>query len=314
MQKRKFSEMRQPIQNIHPDFYNSPCPEVSRYSISGEKINLRDLAGKVIIIRFSRFYRQDLPNLIYLQHLADKYRDQGVFLIFIDSIGKYDEDGVSKIVNLHFPIIEDDGYLRGLFNAYPEDTIIVDRDFTLKFKYQLASKPLIYNEVMKWAFSHQLPPLISEKELAQIIQNISFYDVLNEKRERVRQIRNKRILLTLFTSACTGCQETSRVLLLKEVARKLDSDKVKILLLFGKGNNAEAIRQYAILNEWDEFPFTVGVIEDSKDLSKREYYQLFQFDTDPRTFIIDSAGKLLFLETRKMSKMINLDYLKKLLG
>lgn len=313
IQERKSFESRQIKQNIRSDFYNLPCPEITIYSTAGENINLRNLAGNVIIIRFSQFYRQDLPNLVYLQHIADKYRNQGVSLIFINSLGKHDKDAINKIVNLSSPIVENDGSITALFNALPEDVIIIDRDFTIKFKYHRASKTLIFNEVMKWAFADQTKPIYTQgAALERLIQKLAFYDVINRKRIRVDQLQEKNILLTLFASACTGCEENTRILLLKEIAKNIDQDKVHILILFGKGNNINAIRQYAALNEWNEFPFIVGVIEDSEDLPQKKYYQIFQLDTDPRTFIINSEGKLIFAETLKTTKVINLDYLKKL--
>ncbi|MFQ6082477.1 MAG: peroxiredoxin family protein [Candidatus Aminicenantia bacterium] len=272
IKQRQLSGISQLNQNIQSDFYNFPCPDITKYTIKGEEIQFSDLAGNVIILRFSRFYRQDLPNLVYLQHLANKYRDQGVSLIFINSLGKHDNEAINKIVNLTAPILEDEGSISALFNAQPEETIIVDRNFTIKFKHRLVKKAVIYNEVIKWTYADQPRPIsISEDELAKIIQNLTFYDVLNKERKRVDQIKEKGLLLTLFTSTCTGCEEITRIQLLKEITPKVDLRKVEILLLFGKGNNPRAIRQYAILNEWDEFPITIGVIEDSKDLSDREY-------------------------------------------
>lgn len=314
IQERKYFESRQIKQNIQSDFYNLPCPKITIYSTEGEKINLRNLAGNVIIIRFSRFYRQDLPNLVYLQHLADKYRNQDVYLIFINSLGKHDKDAINKIVNLSSPIVENDGSITALFNALPEDVIIIDRDFTIKFKYHRASNALIFNEVMKWAFADQTKPIyIQEAALERLIQKLTFYDVINKKKIRIDQLQEKNMLLTLFTSTCTGCEENARILLLKETAKNIHQDKVRIMMLFGKGNNVNALRQYAALNEWNEFPFTVAVIEDSEDLPQKEYYQIFQLDTDPRTFIINSEGKLIFAETLKTTKVINLNYLRKLI-
>lgn len=313
-ERQSFIQERQLNRSLQSDFYNLPCPEIIKYSLTGEKIEFSKLAGNVIIIRFSRFYRRDLANLVYLQHLADKYQSQGVSLIFINSLRKHDKEAINKIVNLSSPIVEDDGSISALFNARPEELIIIDRDFTIKFKYHLASKSIIYNEVMKWAFADQSRPIsTSADELAKIVRNLTFYDVVNRKSNIIDQIKNKKILLILFTSTCTGCEENIRVQLLKEVTTKIDQDKSKILLLFGKGNNVNAIREYAILNEWNEFPFTIGVIEDSKDLNEKEYYKIFQLDMDPRTFFINSNGKLIFAETLRTSKLINLNYLKKLL-
>jgi hypothetical protein len=43
---------------------NLDCPELAMNSIEGNRIELRNYAGSVLIIQFSRFYREDLPNLL----------------------------------------------------------------------------------------------------------------------------------------------------------------------------------------------------------------------------------------------------------
>jgi hypothetical protein len=53
------------------DFYNKPCPDVEMYSTDGKKVALSDFSGEVIVIRFKRFHPQDIPYLIYQDHLYD---------------------------------------------------------------------------------------------------------------------------------------------------------------------------------------------------------------------------------------------------
>jgi len=57
LQRQSLIQKRQPTfdQKIQSGFYNSPCPEIIKNSIRGEKINLRELVGNVIIIRFTDF-------------------------------------------------------------------------------------------------------------------------------------------------------------------------------------------------------------------------------------------------------------------
>jgi len=138
-----------------PEFYNTPYPDIALTSINGEIINLKDLIGSVIIIKFSKFYKKDLPDLVYLEHLAGKFRREGVSLIFINSLGKHYKEAINKICIFSSPIIEDDGSVLGLFNANTEETVIVDRNFTVKFKSNINyifNKSLIYNELIKWTF------------------------------------------------------------------------------------------------------------------------------------------------------------------
>lgn len=300
--------------NMGSNFYGMPCPEATLNSISGEKIELRDLAGNVIIIRFSRFYRQDLPNLVYLEHLAGKYKDQGVFLIFVNSLGRHDKEAIGRIVTLSNPIIEDDGSVRGIFNALPEDLVIIDRDHAIRFKYNRASKTVLCNEVLKWTLSNEKQPeAIQTVELERLLHELSYYDVFSGEKYMIGQLSPKAILLTLFTSICTGCEESFRVQLIKELAKGKDPEKVKILMIFGKGNNADAIKDHAEMNEWDESRVSVGVVEDLEGRTSSDYYGLFELDVDPRTFLIGEDKRILFAETLRNSKRINQKYMESLL-
>jgi len=91
---RKSTEANQFNENSSKEFMNMDCPEIVANSVEGTNIALRHYAGNVIIIQFSRFYKEDLPNLVYLRNLADKYRTSGVFLLFIDTRGKHDNNSL----------------------------------------------------------------------------------------------------------------------------------------------------------------------------------------------------------------------------
>ncbi len=136
-------------------------------------------------IKFSKFYKNDLPDLVYLEHLAGKYRDKGVSLIFINSLGKHYKEAISKICSFSSPIIEDDGLILGLFNAMQEETILVDRNFTIKFMSNIEyifNKSLIYNELIKWTFEKSLPyKKTHSEELTLILDQLLFYDLLRKK-------------------------------------------------------------------------------------------------------------------------------------
>jgi hypothetical protein len=175
------------FQNVHSDFFDRPCPEIVAHSINGVNITLRSFAGKVIIVRFSRFYRQELPYIVFLQDLAEKYKKFDTYLLFINSRGKHNQDEINKIVNLAFPVIEDDGSIRTLFNAYPEDTIIIGRDFKIKYKDDRFVKQIVYDELRQWVFENSTPQdLPLQEEISQAIKDMAFYDILKKR-------KNKRI-------------------------------------------------------------------------------------------------------------------------
>jgi len=83
--------IRSQIEEVRSDeLYNTPCPEITLTALNNRIIDLKELIGNVIVIKFSRFYKRDLTHLIYLEHLAGKLKNEGIQLIFVNSLGKHD--------------------------------------------------------------------------------------------------------------------------------------------------------------------------------------------------------------------------------
>lgn len=297
--------------------YNTPCPTMVLNSINNRVFNTKDLIGDVLLIKFSRFYRNDLANLIYLEHLARRFEDDGLHLFFINSRGKHDKNAINSICNFTYPIIEETGYISSAFNAKSEDTIIVDRNFKIRFKLQLYpifNKLLIFNEVKRWIYNENPTPIISpsKEELSSTIDNLLYYNVLSKEEKTIQNHKsNKNVILTIFTSTCTGCRENERIRLLKELSSQINYKKDKIVILFGIGNNPKAIKQFASLNNWNKYPIEVGIINSFGIVKKDIYIRLFSLDIDPRTFIIGKNRKLIFAEDTTNSRQINLRFLSK---
>ena len=163
----------------------------------------------------------------------------------------------------------------------------------------------------KWIYGEEAHvENISHEELCSIMKRLTYYDVIEKKEKHliVPELR-KKIVLTLFTSTCTGCEENFRIQLLKELSSKVDPEKTQIILLFGIGNNSKAIRQIALINGWNEFPITIGVINNLDKHRMNDYYKLFQLNIDPRTFILNRKREIIFAENLKNSRSINLNFL-----
>lgn len=295
------------------DFYNRPCPELSLTSIDGEVINLKDLIGNVIILKFSRFYKKDLPNLIFLEHVAGKFKNLGVSLVFINSLGRHYKKEIEKICSFISPVVEDQGSIAGLFNASLEDTIIVDRDFTIKSKYQGLDKRVIYSDIKRWTQSEGNSSDNSSNECLETqLKKLSYFDVIEKKEKPLfYPTLNKKVIITLFTSICTGCEENNRIQLLKDVSLKMNK-KYKTVFLFGIGNTEKNIRQYALLNNWNKLPISIGVIDRNSLVQLDNYYELFDLNVDPRTIILDSSGAVLFQEYLKNTNSITENFFRKI--
>jgi hypothetical protein len=148
--------------------------------------------------------------------------------------------------------------------------------------------------------------------LSSILRQLSFYDIKQGQKVTLNEMSSKdKVIFTLFTSICAGCLENKRIQLLKELSNKLNPNSSKVIFLFGIGNNINNIKQYSFINGWDEYPITVGVIDELNSFQEDDYYKLFELDTDPRTFILNKKGDVVFAESLKNTKLINLDFLLK---
>lgn len=276
-------------------------------------IDLKNLIGNVIILKFSRFYKRDLPNLLYLEHVAGKFKNFGVSLVFINSLGRHYKKEIEKICNFMSPVVEDQGSIAGLFNASMEDTIIVDRNFIIKSKYLVFDKRVIYSDVKRWTqYEGNSSDDFSNENLETQLKDLFYFDVLEKKEKPLfNPTFNKKVIITLFTSICTGCEENSRIRLLKDVSSGMNK-KYQTVFLFGIGNNEKNIRQYALLNNWDKFPISIGVIDRINPAQLSDYYELFDLNVDPRTLILDSSGAVLFQEYLKNMNSITEKFFRKI--
>lgn len=300
--------MRAPvsISEVEDSFYNSPSPDFNKKTVDGKDIRLSDFKENVIILRFSRFYLEELPYLLYLEHLSKRFKNDGVSLIFVNSSGKHYKESIEKFVHLSSPIIEDDGSISSSFKASPYETIIIGRDHRIKFKYSRADNQTIYNQVLRFAFEGKSPSFLKDEELEGLIKRLSFKDVMDGKLMKVEdKLKGKSVILNLFISTCMGCPEGRRVRLIKEIAKKVGS-KVKILILFGRGNSEEMIREWKERMEF-ESSVKVGVIEGS--FSEEDYLKIFCFDIDPRIMILDNDGKIIYTEKEGDERAMNSEFI-----
>lgn len=308
-------ERNQIVNIVNQEFtFDAPAPDFTMPTISGSNITLSNLSGHVIILRFSRFYLPELPFLLYLEHLSQKFNNE-IRLVFINSLGKHEINAIQKFVRISSPIIEDTGSLRSLFNARLNETIIIGRDYKIKFKNIYVDKKAIYDLVLRYAYGDLPPAAPSKEEIEELIKNLSFYNLETGKTESiVEKINERKSLINLSISTCMTCPETSRVHLIKELSEQIDLDKSQIIFLFGKGNNPKMLKDFIIRMGLDKDSVLAGVIEKGK-LSDSEYYRIFQYDLDPRILIFEKGGKLKFLEKiRDARKLSDVNFLKEKLG
>jgi hypothetical protein len=135
--------------NVRESLNDSYCPEIAIKTSLGETINLRSLAGQIIIIKFTGFYQAEIPYLLYLDYLGDYYKKAGVNLFFVSLRRRNDPLSYEKPLGFIAPVVNDDGFISSQFNASLGDAVIVGKDFRIKFKYDNASNNIIYDQLQK---------------------------------------------------------------------------------------------------------------------------------------------------------------------
>jgi len=297
-------------QNNDSNFYDLPCPEISFPSIDGRNISLKDYIGNVIILRFSRFYLLDLPDLLYLEHVAKRFKTVGVSLLFINTLGKHNSQAISKYITLSSPIIEDDSTITALFNSNRKDTIIIGRDFKIKFKYNQADNLTIFDQVTRQAIEDSPSIDTSDETLNNLIMKLSFRDISSNETENIRdRMKGKKTILNLSISTCIGCSEGRKIGLINEISQKINLEHTQIILLFGRGNSTEMIKEFSGMMALDTSSIRVGVIENGESLSEEEYYKIFKYDINPRLLVFNEGGNLIFSEKLIDSNKMNADYI-----
>lgn len=280
-------------------FYNALCPEVELVDLQGNKFKLSSMMGEVIVLKFTRLLSSELPSLIYMDHVLGRLKEYGLKIFFIYPTKRSNPWSLSeRVAHLSIPIVRDDSTIMDSLNAEANDTIIIGKDFRIKFKHNYVSERTIYNQIVRFL---KVTDLLGKKEelspamLLSIMEKISYQNIDNGRIENIGQVmRNRTAFINLFISTCFGCPVGERIEIMKEVAARCRSSKTEIFFLFGTGNNLRMIEEYAERNQIFGENIRIGVIQKSEDLDRNEYYSLFDFKINPRLFIINKEGENVF--------------------
>ncbi len=290
-------------------FYDQPSPDIEIRNIQGVNNKLSDFVGNIIIIQFTEFLYNEFPKLLYLEHLY-KCSQGNVSLFFVyPSKSKY--SGLINDFNLlSVPIIEDDGPIQAIFNALVDDTIIIGKDFKIKFKSNYFSKYIIYNHVKRFLGDDFPNPFISQEELSSSIKKIDYINIENNEMVNLgMNITDKYSIVNIFISTCMDCSENKRIYLLNEIANEAQLDKTQIVLLFGYGNKFEMVKEFYEKNNLRKM--IVGIIQASEELPHYDYYRIFRLNIDPRMFIFNKNANLIFAEDIENRRKISFDFITK---
>lgn len=286
--------------------FNSPAQDFTKSVYNGDSFTLSNWKGDVIIIHFSKFHLNDLPNLLFFDYLQKRYIKK-VKLLFINTLGKYEESTIKKFICLTSPIIEDDGTISSLYKAGRNETIIIGNDFRMKFKNSFASKKTVASLVEKEVYHDDDQEALEEENLINIFKGITFVDLKSAKRLSLSEIiEKKNVIIHLSISTCMTCPETKKIKILKDLAKDIDEGNNQILFLFGIGNKAKIINLFIERMQLGESSTLCGIINDNSTLKYDDYYKIFEFNIDPRIIIIKKDTKSIYIE-KEGEELLNID-------
>lgn len=297
------------VSSPETSFYNSSCPPLKLVDLAGNQINLKDFQGQVILIYFSNFYSQDISTLIFLNHLWEKFKKDGLNLLVIFASEVIILDHIFRYNHWLFPIIKNDGSVLSSFRSKLNDLIIVNRDFKIKFKLNSPPNTIIYHQILR-NLGLSSPKKLSLSEMEKILKSMSFFDLRTKETKRLTdEIKDKPSLIALFLSPCLGCPVARKIEIFNQAGQKMEKGELSIFYLFAKGNNYALIREYALKNNLFDHNNYVGIINGNQRLTDNDYLNLFDFETDPRLFLINRQGKIVFVENAIDQRSINLKYI-----
>lgn len=271
--------------------------------LQGKEHSADELKGKTALLIFCNIEdEKSLLEAYYYKLLLGKYQDKGL-LVWIVSNAK--NNLVAKDLDRAYaPILvlkDEDGKITkeycdkkvGKFQAF-----IIGADGAVKFRdYDL---PNVAAKMMIEKFLLTGEKTVSKNEFV-INENLPFFEYYDVKKDSVRKLGDfigKPVFLTLFSANCPICKEHRRLILMQEAYQKYGPKGLEVILVYGKDNPLDIIRDYAIKNK---LSFDVGVRKIELD-NIGDYYQSYDLEVDPKSIIINSEGKVAFVEGAKDSE------------
>ena len=268
--------------------------------LQGKEHNTEELKGKTALLIFCNIENEkSLLETYYYKLLLGKYQDKGL-LVWIVSNAK--NNLIAKDLDRAYaPILvlkDEDGKITkkycdkrvGKFQAF-----IVGADRVVKFRdYDL---PNVAVKMMIEKFLLAGEKTVSKNEFV-VNENLPFFEYYDVKKDSIRKLGDfigKPVFLTLFSANCPICKEHKRLALMQETYQKYSPNGLKVILIYGKDNPLDIIRDYATKNK---LYFDVGVRKIEPD-KIGDYYQSYDLEVDPKSIIINSEGKVVFVEGTK---------------
>ncbi|HEX9917009.1 MAG TPA: redoxin domain-containing protein [candidate division Zixibacteria bacterium] len=259
-----------------------------------------ELKGKITLLIFREIKdEKSFLEAYYYKLLLGKYRDKG-FVVWIISTAK-DSLAVKDVAKVYSPILvlkDKDGEITKKYcNKEIEGfrAFIIDRDGIVKFRDYNLPNILVRMTVDRFVLNEE--KLLGEDEFVkgQNLPSLEYYDVKDNSIKKLADFVGKPILLTLFSANCPTCREHKRLLLMQSAYEEYGPKGLRVVLVYGKDNPLSIIRDYV---QKAKLSYDVGVRKVEPEESD-SYYKNYDLEVDPKSIIVTSDGKVIFIEDLK---------------
>jgi hypothetical protein len=105
-------------ESSNPNSYDVQCPAIDLPIIGGPFVNLAEYVGSPILIRFTRMDLREVPHLVFLENVYQKFAKFGLkMFLIIENDNRRTQDG-DHLPELTIPLVEDQGAIASTFRAY----------------------------------------------------------------------------------------------------------------------------------------------------------------------------------------------------
>ena len=280
--------------------YGEVAPSFTLKDLQGKPHSTDELENKIALLIFCNIEdEKSLLETYYYKLLLGKYKDRG-FVVWIISNAK--EKLVAKDVNkTYFPILILEDENGKVVKKYCDkktghfQVFIVDKEGIIKFRdYNVANLTM---RMMVEKFLLAGEKALGEDEFVKdkFLPSLEYYDIRDNNIKKLEELKGRPILLTLFSANCPTCKDHRRLALMRWAYQEYSPKGLKVVLVYGRDNPPSIIRDYA---QRAGLSFDVGIRKVKPD-KLDDYYQSYDLKVDPKSIIINSEGKVVFVEVQK---------------
>jgi len=287
---------------VREDYYNKSIPDIKLVSIDDRNIELFQFKHKTLIVKFTKFLDGEINYLIYLDYLAQRYRDRLSLLLFYNSNRAAESQYIFRHSDFHAPIVKANDLIGQVFGAKGNETIILDHELRIKFKSSANSKKLLYSQVSKYAG-------IEDSQVCLPDGDLSYIDPYRNELVSIQSASQQKVLfINVCIAPCAECSDAKRNDMQKGLLLTYP-EKLEIFYLFGADNDPLFLEEYKEKHQLFGPQIHFGLLAPAEGQQPSEYFEMFNYQNDPFLLVMKDGDKGAFIENLDNSGTIDVDFL-----